>query len=245
MDFKKKIPFVFFICFLLGNIFFWTSSHKIKSSWANVPPVPSKQTASMMALGDDQLAYRVNATMLQNLGNTGGRNVSLKDYDYNRLKDWFFLSDYLDPLSNVVPMLAATYFGAVEDKDKLANVLDYLVVAGSRPEGEKWRWLGHGVFLAKHILKDNEKALEMAYILADNKSPDLADWAKQMPAFILQEEGQNELAYKIMLNILISNVDTMHPNEVNFMKDYICNTILKDEKEIEPPPFCSDGSIRS
>jgi len=70
----------------------------------------------------------------------------------------------------------------------------------------------------------------------------LADWAKQMPAFILQAEGQSELAYKIMLNILISNVDTLHPNEINYMQDYICNTLLVDLPHIPPPPFCEQGS---
>ena len=56
--------------------------------------------------------------------------------------------------------------------------------------------------------------------------------------FILQEEGQSELAYKIMLNILISNADAMHPNEVNFMTDYICNTLLVDLPHIPKPDFC-------
>ena len=134
--------------------------------------------------------------------------------------------------------LGATYFGAVQDKEKLRYIFDYLAQVGARPDGEKWRWLGHAVFLAKHELKDNEKALELAYILADNKNPDLADWAKQMPAFILQEQGQPELAYKIMLNILISNIDTMHPNEINYMQDYICNKLLVDLQNVETPAFC-------
>lgn len=238
---KKNLPFLFFLLLFFANVTFWSFSHKVQSSWANVPPVPKHEKASMLALGDKQLAYRYYATMLQNIGNVGGRSVSLKEYDYKLLKDWFFLGDYLDPLSNSVPLLAATYFGAVDDNEKLNYVLDYLAVAGARPEGEKWRWLGHAVFLAKHQQKDNKRALELAYKLAENKSPDLADWAKQMPAFILQEEGQSELAYKIMLNILISNVDTMHPNEISYMKDYICNTLVVDLKNIEIPPFCSKG----
>ncbi len=239
MDYKKRIPFLLFIFMLLSNIAFWFYSHHVKSSWANVPPVPEQARATLLTLGDEQLAYRYYATMLQNIGNTGGRGVALKEYDYERLKKWFFLSDELDPLSDAVPMLASSYFGAVDDGEKLNHVLDYLAVAGSRPEKEKWRWLAHGVFLARHVQKDNDKALELAYKLANNKNPDLADWAKQMPAFILQADGQSALAYKIMLNILISNIDTLHPNEINYMQDYICNTLLPDLPKVTPPTFCN------
>jgi hypothetical protein len=239
---KKKVPFFFFLAFMIANFLFWLNSYKIQAQWANVPPVPKQEKASMLALGDDQLAYRSYAMMLQNLGNTGGRVVALKKYDYAKLKDWFFLSDKLDPLSDAVPMMASSYFGAVDDPDKLNDVLDYLAVAGARPEKEKWRWLAHAVFLARHVQKDNDRALELAYKLADNRNPDLADWAKQMPAFILQDTGQSELAYKIMLNILISNIDTLHPNEINYMQDYICNTLLVDLPHIDAPPFCIPGT---
>ena len=239
MALREKSPILLFACFFVANIFFWSISHKVKSSWANVPPVPNHESASLLTLGDKQLAYRFYAIMLQNLGNVGGREEALKSYNYASLKKWFFLEDYLDSHSNAVPMLAANYFGSVRDNDKINYILDYLEVIGARPEGEKWRWLGHAVFLAKHVQKDNEKALELAYKLASNKSPDLADWAKQMPAFILQEDGQSELAYKIMLNILISNIDNLDPNEINYMKDYICNKLVTDLKNIKAPTFCN------
>lgn len=245
MEKKVITPHVFFYGFLILNILFWGYAHKIQLKWANVPPVPKEHSAALLSLGDEQLAYRTYAAMLQNIGSVGGRSVSLKDYNYQTLKEWFFLEDSFDKKSNVVPMLASNYFGAVDDNEKLDNILDYLAVVGSRPDGEKWRWLGQAVFLARHIQKDNKRALELAYILADNKSPDLADWAKQMPAFILHDEGDSELAYKIMLNILISNIDTLDPNEINFMKDYICNKLIPELKNVAIPSFCEEEGIKS
>lgn len=224
--------------FFTANLFFWFYSKDIIKQWPNVSQAPLKSHATMMTLGDKQLAYRSYAIMLQNLGNIDGRDISLKEYNYLNLRDWFFLEDSLDPVSDAVPMMAAYYYGAVQDDDKQDKVLDYLAVIGSRPEGEKWRWLGHAVYLARHEQDNSDRALELAYLLAENKSPKLADWAKQMPAFILQSQGKTELAYNIMLNILVSNVDTLHPNEINYMKDYICHTLLKDLPHITPPPFC-------
>ncbi len=241
---KNYMPHMIFCFLLLANVFFWSYSKPLKGSWANVPPVPSSETASLLTLGDEQLAYRSYFIMLQNLGNTGGEFRSLKEYDYTSLQKWLFLVDRLDPTSSALPMLASYYYAAVQDPDKIRLVIDYLRVVGARADGDKWRWLGQAVSLARHQVKDNDLALELAYELADNKNPDLADWAKQMPAFILQAKGEAGLAYKIMLNILISNVDNLHPNEINYMKDYICNKLIPDLPNETPPVFCNDGSIR-
>lgn len=238
---SRKVPFGFFIFCLIAMILSWFLTKDLKAQWLNVPPTPSVNTASFVGLGDDQFSYRYYAVMLQNLGNTSGRVQSLKSYNYETLGQWFFLLDKLDSNSNVIPLLAAYYFGAITDAEKLEYVFDYLAVVGQRPEREKWRWLGHAVFLARHIVKDDDKALELAYLLASNPSPDLGDWAKQMPAFILAgrgQEGDTREAYEIMMNMLIDNVDTLHPNEINFMTDYICNTILIDDNTIEKPEFC-------
>lgn len=237
---RHKIPIVIFTIFLTANFLFWMHSHHVQAEWGNIPPAPKLTHAGIMSLGDKQLAYRANTIMLQNFGNSGGRSVSFKEYDYNNLKEWFFLQDSLDPRSNAVPMMATYYFGGVKDKEKIYHILDYLAVVGRRPYGEKWRWLGHGVNLARYELNDTDKALELAYLLAANKDPDLADWAKQMPAFVLRAQGNTRLAYDIMLNILISNIDTLHPNEIFYMRDYICNTLLPEDKSITPPVFCRD-----
>lgn len=237
---EKQYIFLLLLFFGLANIFFWLKSHKIQKEWLNVPPVPMQQQASLIALGDKQLAYRSYTLMLQNMGSVDGKQIALKDYNYPQLKNWFFLTDALDPLSNAVPMIAAYYYGVVNEAEKLEPVLDYLSVIGARPQGEKWRWLAHAVYLAQHVLKDNQKALELSYLLAANKDPKMADWARQMPAFVLQQSGQSELAYKIMLNILISNIDTMHPNEINLMKDYMCHTLIPEIPDITPPEFCQE-----
>lgn len=235
-------PFLTLIFFLILNFALWKQTHKVQLPWTNVPPVPEEKRADMLTLGDKQLAYRYYALMLQNLGSIGAHDVSLKKIDYAKLQKWLFLEEYLDPVSNVIPMMAAQYFGAVDDSDKLDYITAYLAQAGSQPHNNRWRWLAHGVFLARHVQKDNEKALALAYKLAENKDPTLAAWAKQMPVFILNDQGDKDTAYKIMLNILISNVDTMSPQEITYMRDYICHTLLVEKPKLEKPEFCSEIS---
>jgi len=204
----------------------------------HTPPAPEPHIAALSSLGDTELAHRRNVLFLQNLGNDKGKSTHLSAYNYNNLKNWFFLQNHLNPYSDATPLLAAYYFGGIQDPDKLAYVLDYLEHVGQSAQGEKWRWLGHAVYLAKDQMGDLDRALSLAQKLSQNKSPDLADWARQMPAFIYQNQGRNDMALDIMMGILQSNADTLHPNEINYMIDYICNRLIDHSNAQAKPNFC-------
>ncbi len=224
---------------LLLNIVFWFSIRDMRARWESVPPPPDQRFASAYGLGDTSFAYRLNGLMLQNMGDVGGRTTSLKDYDYDRLTKWFFLQDKLDPESNYVPYLAMFYFGAVQIPAKFTPVLEYLKVVGSRPYGEKWRWLVYAVEMAKNKIDDKDKALELAHILTQTKDPDAPTWIQQMPAFVLTAKGDKEAAYALMVEILKTSATKLHPNEVNAMKGYICEQIL-DKEQAAKNALCED-----
>lgn len=209
--------------FLILTLCTWWQTRTIKIKWPGVPPVPTARGATAMTLGDNQFSYRIFALTLQNLGDTGGDVTPLYDYDYQKLKDWFWLAQALDPVANHVPLIAAYYFGAVRKPEDIRVVVDYLAVAGKSNIGEKWRWLAQAVFLARHRLEDKDYALKLAYELADIKSVDrpMPAWTKQMPAFVLKAMGDREAAKDIMVAILTTEGENMHPNEVNFMLSYL------------------------
>ncbi|MGH1404528.1 MAG: hypothetical protein ACRBDL_09810 [Alphaproteobacteria bacterium] len=208
----------------------WFAMRDERVVWGNVPPAPSIEFASSYGLGDHSFSYRINGLMIQNLGDTGGRVTSLKDYDYDRLTEWFFLQDSLDHKSSFIPYLASYYFIGLQEPEKYRPVLDYLEVAAGHGEGEKWRWLVQAVFFARFRLNDLDKALELAHSLADTKNDDVPGWVRQMPAFVMTQKGEKEAAYALMVEILKTSADKMHPNEVNAMKAYICDRILDAER---------------
>jgi hypothetical protein len=214
------------LSFLVLNIAFWMQTKSLRPLWGNVPPVPSQNSGAGMALGDSQLAYRMVAMMLQNIGNATDATKPLSEYNYDLLKGWFFLADHLDPVSNFVPSLAAFYFGATQDKKDLTPVIDYLEVVGQRPEPQKWRWLAQAVYLARFEQNDLQRALVLANTLAALPQDDMPLWARQMPAMIMTVSGQQEAAYTVMMNTLTSEIDNLSPPEILFLRDYICDRIL-------------------
>lgn len=216
------------------NFMLWYASSDVYARWEGVPPPPSERGARLMTLGDAQFSYRFGAITLQNLGDGGGRVTSLRDYDYGRLGKWFWLLNSLDPASNHVPMAAAYYFGGSGTPKDIRIVVEYLAAIGVNPVGNKWRWLVHAIFLARHHLNDLKLALDLAYRLAKMEpiGDTLPEWARQMPAFVLTEQGDKQAARKIIENLLLGG-RRFHPNEVNFMKHWLTVELGVDPQEVD------------
>lgn len=236
---QHKTVYLLFLLAITCNVLIWLHARHIKSEWLNVPPVPSDNGIVAFNLGDDQMAYRSTGIMLQNIGDTGGNSTHLKDYDYQHLTDWFYLSDRLDPKADFIPMLAAFYFGAVEDPEKLRPLVGYLHKAGKNTEGEKWRWLAQAIYLTRYKIQDTDKAYEMALELASLNKENMPAWTKQMPAFIKNAEGDKQAAYDIMVETMRSGKGKISAVEMNFMQDYICTRIL-EKSEADKNPLCQD-----
>lgn len=202
--------------------------------WGGVPPPPERKVAVLLGLGDAQFSYRLGAMTLQNVGNTPGMEVSLKDYDYHMLGKWFWLLHGLDPASNDVPMVAAYYFGGTRVPSDVAIVVEYLATIGQNPAGNKWRWLAHAVYLARHRMYDLDLALDLAYKLSRMQpvGDNLPIWAKQMPAFVLAAKGDKEAARQMVENMLLSQ-NRWHANEVMFMKDMLRRDFGMSRQDIE------------
>ena len=228
-----------FCLILILNIGLWLYSRDLRSQWGNVPPVMSEASAAMATGGDRQFAYRVFAMMLQNLGMIGGKDHKFGEYDYNTLREWFFLESNLDPVSNFIPALAAFYYGSTKDAEDLTPVVDYLAVIGQRPEPHKWRWLAHAVYIARYQQGDMNRALELAHLLAGLDRDDMPPWARQMPVFVMNAKGDKQAAYAMMMGILASSADKMSPIEVRFIRDYVCGQILTPD-EAAREPLCAD-----
>lgn len=226
---------LFFLAMLTANIGLWIYSHAKLPQWANVPPAPSALSVQSAFLGDRELAYRASVITLQNFGNLTGEVKALKDYNYDHLGQWFNLSDQLNKISDYTPFLAGYYFGASQNVEQLYPVIAYLRKVGKYPEADKWRWLGQAVFLAKHRLKNDQLALELADELAATYKPGMPAWPLQMRAILASQMGDKDMAHGMMLEILKSSSDKMDPVEVNFMVDYICNTINTPAEKAKDP----------
>lgn len=232
---RNRLVYLFFAASLIANVFFWMYSHDQRAAWANVPPAPAHAGAVMMGIGDKQFSYRVIGMMLQNFGDSGGRVTPLSEYDFDALKNWFFLEDSLDPRSNYVPFLAAYYYAGTQKPENLTPLIDYLEKIGVQPEGQKWRYLAQAVFLARFVQGDLNRALVLAEKLSSLWQEGRPAWMRQMPTFIMAAQGDKQTAYEMMISVLQNDAEKMDPAEVRFMAGYICERLLTPESAREHP----------
>ena len=99
-----------FALILLLQAALWQASLHHKPQLEIVPSVPSAVAVKAIAFGDNQFFFRVLGFYIQNFGDTFGRYIPLKDYDYAKLNRWFKLLDTLDNVSDYMPSMASYYF---------------------------------------------------------------------------------------------------------------------------------------
>lgn len=216
--------FLAFIIMSVLTLCFWQYHHDLHPDWRGVPTVPSYTRIINNYLGDQQLGYRAMSIKIQNFGDTGGQTISIKNFDYDQLFRWFSLGTQLDARSNYLPSLAAYYYGAIDDEEKLRHVVDYLSEVGNSAENGKWRWLAQAVFLARFKIEDQELALNLAYKLAALEGDQLPIWTDQMPAFVLAKVGEEKAALDIITTIMATD-KTLVQNEINYMCWYMSKKI--------------------
>jgi hypothetical protein len=221
--------------FILIQAGLWTQTKHIIPDMGIVPPVPSQLSVKAMALGDEAFYFRTQVLKIQNAGDTFGRFTALKEYDYERLYHWFKLLDSLDATSNFVPAMAAYYFSQTQNTPDIRYVAKYLEEHSEKDLYHKWWWMGQAVYLANHKLEDKDWALELAKKLASTPRDDIPMWAKQMPAFIYEQRGEEEEALMIIANIL-NNVDSISQGELNFMHYFVkdrLNKLIEQHPELK------------
>lgn len=207
--------------------------HNMRNTWPGISPPPSSSAALFYGYGDNQLSYRNVGMTLQNVGDTGGRVTNFKDYDYSTIENWLWLADSLDPRSNYVPSLAAYYFSAAKEPEKLRHLLDYLSHVGEDSSNERWRWLGHAVYIARFSIKDQDKALELADKLANMDSPEMPMWTKVMPAYVQKTMGKKKEARDLLLLIMADPTQAQEQADRNQSCWYINEYLREPGDDLE------------
>jgi hypothetical protein len=225
-------PVIVLIFFAVVHVAFSFSLNDKKATWLNVPPAVNEKTMDAIALGDRAMIYRAAAIMLQNIGNTGGRNERFEKYDYKALKDWFIAAHKLDAESDVMPALAAYYYSASEDRAQLSALVDYLEIAGDVEKGQKWRWMAQGAYIARFRMNDLPRALEIANHLNNAQNPSIPAWGRQMSAIILGDMGEKQAALGIILELMDTRGDVLAPQELFVMKEYMCRALISPDEAI-------------
>jgi len=226
----RHVPRKYFAVLLFGLLaqaLFWAQSQALRAEWQEVRlAAPSAALVDMLRVADTQFAYRAMALGLQNAGDFAGEMTPLNGFDYVRLTGWFTLLSGIDPDSQYIPSLAGYYYGQSRNPDQVRAIVTYLQQLAAKNPQKHWRWLAYSVYLARHHIKDQALALDLAYQLAALPVVDMPVWTRQMPAFVLADIGENEAARDILEAILATSPG-LQQSEQNFIRNYIDTRLEK------------------
>lgn len=165
------------LAMLSAQVLFAVQMRDRRAAIEEMPYPLSGVALKFLAFGDDQFLFRAIARWLQDVGDGGGRVRPLKDYDYARVIGWLKVVDQLDARSDYGYSLAAHYFGAVSDIQKVGIVAEYFGQAAMADPAQRWPWLVWAAVHAVHQIKDPRLAASLVRdIVSLRGDPRVPDW---------------------------------------------------------------------
>jgi hypothetical protein len=202
--------FVLLLSLLLQCLWHYSYTRaEVKRYALNTPPQYS--TIKLMSLDDTVSAAKITMLWLQAFDNQPGVSIPLRDMDYDKVIEWL---DLILELDNKIqyPLLAAIRFYAeVQDEEKQRKMIHYISNKFIEKPNERWPFMTHAVYIAKHRIKDMQLALETAELVRQYaKGENVPYWAKQMEIFVLEDMGELEGAKVLIGGLLESGELDLH-----------------------------------
>jgi hypothetical protein len=185
---------------------------------ADLPPPPETALLRLPSLGDHVAMSRFLSLWLQAFDNQPGISIPFRELDYPRVVAWLDRILELDPGSDYPLLSASRVYAEVIDPGRQRIMLEFVADKFMQAPNDRWQWLAHAVFVAKHRLNDLELALRYAELLARHAmADDVPHWARQMHIYTLEDMGEIEAAM-VLLGGLIDSGAISDPHELQFLQ---------------------------
>ncbi len=179
------------------------SSFQVKRQALSAPP--SDLIIRLASLDDSISAAKTVMLWLQAFDNQPGLSIPLKELDYDRVSEWLDLILVLDNKIQYPLLAAIRFYAEVSDVSKQRKMIRYVSEKFMEKPNERWQFMAHAVYIAKHRIKDQQLALQCARLIRQYATGDnVPYWAKQMEIFVLEDMGELESA-KVLIGGLLES----------------------------------------
>jgi hypothetical protein len=196
----------------------WSLAHPLlRPSAADLLPAPSVMDARMSSLNEPLAYAKLMNLALQTHDNQPGVSLPFKRLDYSRVRNWLERILELDP-DGQYPLLAASrLYAGVDDPARQRIMLEFVHEQFRKAPNQRWQWLAHGAYVAKHQLRDPGLAVRYAESLRlYATASDVPAWARQMEIFLRAEMNQTDAA-KVLLGALLASGQVTDATEFRFL----------------------------
>ena len=219
----SAVPFPVLALFIASLVIQVCWSHARPQAAATaeaLPNPPDTRLLRLSGLGEPDALAKILMLWLQAFDNQPGVSIPFARLDYARVINWL---DALLALDNrfQYPLLSASrVYTETPDNARKRQMLEFVHRRFLEDPGRRWPWMAHGVYVAKHRIKDLQLALKYANALRLNVDSAAAPpWATQMEIFVLEDLGEVESARIIIGGLLASDRLATNDNELRFLKN--------------------------
>lgn len=191
------------------------SNYQIKQQDLASPP--KAEFIRLISLDDSITAAKWVMLWIQAFDNQPGISIPLRELDYGKVIEWLDLVLELDNKIQYPLLAAIRFYGEVADEKRQRRMIDYISKKFIENPDERWQYMAHAVYIAKHRIKDEQLALTCAKLIRQYATGDnVPYWAKQMEFFILEDMGELESA-KVLIGGLLESGKLDDPNQIEFL----------------------------
>jgi hypothetical protein len=206
---------------LAANVLFQRLNAPVWTDVGDLDTPPELNVTRAASLGEDALAGYLADLFLQNFNVSLGRATPVASMDRSVVIRWLDLSTQLDADSRYPNLLAARHFAETGTPEQRRRMLDWIYQRFQERPNERWPWLVHAVFAARHGLHDDALAESYAAALrtrvTDPKAP---SWVAQMDLLLRADLGEAEDARAILAG-LINAGQIRSAGELKFLESRI------------------------
>lgn len=197
---------------------------------SKLPAAPSASVLRLLSLDDPLVASRMTMLWLQAFDDQPGISIPFLHLDYDRVISWLNVCLQLDGDSQYPLLAASRLYTFPPDNTRIRKMLDFVYVKFLEKPANRWMWMAHAVYVAKHRLKDLDLALKFAKAIRLHTQAGAApDWARDMEIYVLEDMGEVQAA-KILIGGLLDSGNIKDPNELQFLTDRLHTLEQKQEK---------------
>ena len=202
---------------LLVQFSYHRVSENLYISYDPLPEALSLNILNIVSTGEPVALSKILMLWLQGFDHQPGISIPFRRLDYSRLTNWLDRIITLDPRSHYALLSAARIYSEVPDQGKRRQMLEFVHGKFLENPHERWPWLAHAVYMAKHRMQDRELALKYARELRIRTSTGtIPEWARQLELFVYEDFGDIESA-RILLGGLIESGEITDQSEIDFL----------------------------
>jgi hypothetical protein len=203
---------------LLANVLFQRQNPPARLDIVDLRTAPPAMLVRAAALGENVFAGYLVMMFLQNVDVPLGRATPLADLDRSTVIRWLDLATDLDPDTGYPLLLAARHYAETGNPSQRRMMLDWVYRRFEERPNQRWPWLAHAVFVARHVLHDNMLAeFYAAALRAQVTDPTVPSWVRQMDLLLRADLGETADA-RVILGGLIAAGQIRSPAELKFLE---------------------------